>query len=62
MSGDWTTLPFCGWAEIPEDSNFGAANAFGACNAYTTSDGMVCGYPRKADGSCYAGHAAEVKP
>jgi len=44
------------WVKMPPGSQFGAAWPHGSCNA--SVQGSACGYPRRADGSCYYGHPA----
>lgn len=46
------------WATV--DPQFGSAMPHGSCNA-VQDDGLVCGFPRRADGTCLNGHPAAVK-
>ena len=43
---------------------FGSAMPHGSCNAifeFGPYEGMLCGFPRREDGSCIKGHPPEPK-
>lgn len=44
------------WADV-SGTEFGAAMPNGSCNAVTESG--ICGFPRRADGTCINGHPAQ---
>jgi hypothetical protein len=53
------------WATV--SPTFGTAHRYGSCNAWVdapkTDEGrVVCGYPRRANGTCMAGHPAQPQP
>lgn len=47
--------PVVEWAEVAQ--GFGSAMPNGSCNALDGS--QLCGFPRRADGSCTGGHPAQ---
>lgn len=44
------------WVDVSPE--FGSAMPNGSCNAYSEEYDTVCGYPRRPDGTCIAGHPA----
>jgi hypothetical protein len=60
---DGEKKPRIRWAMVSE--TFGAAMPYGSCNAQVDNPdvGMtVCGWPRRKDGTCLAGHPAQPRP
>ena len=60
---DTSKKPRIRWALVSE--TFGAALPYGSCNAYMEDPDhgtVVCGWPRRRNGTCLAGHPAQPRP